>query len=69
MRLIVLLSPFSRNPTPDEDDLLQNVTWRPYTSLDHFFLDIGRDLKLDRDVYNDRMRFMADIYNEINYPV
>ena len=58
-----------RNPTPEEDPLLQNMTWRPYTKSDHFYLDIGNDPVLHRDISNDRLGFMTDIHNEIHFPI
>ena len=58
---------FSRNPVPEEDPVLQNVTWTPF-SQDHFYLDIGNDLELKRDLYSDRMAFIAGQYEKIHIP-
>ncbi|KAJ9581580.1 hypothetical protein L9F63_023239, partial [Diploptera punctata] len=68
-RMIALWSNFVRkgNPTPEPDPLLQNVTWSPVTELDHFYLDIGGDLILKRDVDIDHMEFWNTLYNQHFY--
>ncbi|PSN34294.1 Esterase FE4 [Blattella germanica] len=66
-RMVKLWTNFAKtgNPTPEADPLLQNITWTPAKALDRFYLDIGRDLVLKRNLQNDRMSFWEDIYTSV----
>ncbi|PSN30849.1 hypothetical protein C0J52_16130 [Blattella germanica] len=66
-RMVKLWTNFAKtgNPTPEADPLLQNVTWSPATALDNFYIDIGNDLVVQRNLHNERMSFWEDIYTSI----
>ncbi|PSN30851.1 hypothetical protein C0J52_16132 [Blattella germanica] len=66
-RIVKMWTNFAKtgNPTPVSDPLLQNVTWSPVTALDNFYLEIGNDLIVKRNLENDRMSFWKDIYTRV----
>lgn len=59
-----------RNPTPEPDDLLQNVTWPTITSGsedDFFYLDIGENLEVKNHPKNDTYQNWVVLYDALNY--
>jgi hypothetical protein len=55
-----------RNPTPEPDDLLQNVTWPTITSGsedDFFYLDIGENLEVKNHPKSDTYENWVQLYD------
>ncbi|PSN30850.1 hypothetical protein C0J52_16131 [Blattella germanica] len=69
-RIVKMWTNFAKtgNPTPVSNPLLQNVTWSPVTALDNFYLEIGNDLIVKRNLENDRMSFWKNIYTRVLGP-
>jgi carboxylesterase type B len=66
-RMLTLWTNFVKtlNPTPEPDDLLQNVTW-PTTSVsagDFFYLDIGENLEVKNHPKNDTYENWVQLYD------
>jgi hypothetical protein len=54
------------NPTPEPDDLLQNVTWPTITSGsedDFFYLDIGENLEVKNHPKSDTYENWVQLYD------
>nr|CAH7767191.1 unnamed protein product [Callosobruchus chinensis] len=53
------------NPTPEEESLLQNVTWIPAAASNNLtYLNIGDDLVLEENISEETMQFWDDLYEE-----
>nr|CAI5868611.1 unnamed protein product [Callosobruchus analis] len=53
------------NPTPEEESLLQNISWEPATANNNLtYLNIGDDLLLEENILEDTMQFWDDLYEE-----
>ncbi|KAJ9585421.1 hypothetical protein L9F63_002783 [Diploptera punctata] len=63
-RIVKLWTNFAKtgNPTPDDDAVLENVTWSPATDEEHNYLEIGSDLSLKQDLQPSRMEFWEEEY-------
>lgn len=63
-RFVKLWTNFARtgNPTPEKDDLLNNVEWTPVTQEDNYFLDIGTELKVGTNPDVESFVFWDSIY-------
>ncbi|EFA06759.1 esterase B1 [Tribolium castaneum] len=64
-RFIKLWANFARtgNPTPDKNDQLLNIEWKPVTKEKNYVLDIGTQLALKTNPNAERMAFWDSIYN------
>ncbi|KAJ8968659.1 hypothetical protein NQ314_002182, partial [Rhamnusium bicolor] len=69
-RLIRLWTNFAKtsNPTPKQDELLQNIIWPTSIFKNMTYLDIGKNLKLYSDMKNYNIQFWKDLYNNNGYP-
>ncbi|VEN60665.1 unnamed protein product [Callosobruchus maculatus] len=53
------------NPTPQEESLLQNISWEPATASNNLtYLNIGDDLVLEENISEESMQFWDDLYEE-----
>lgn len=61
-RFVKLWTNFAKtgNPTPQESDL--NITWKPVTENDVYYLDIGEELSLQTNPEPERIKFWRDIF-------
>lgn len=64
-RFIRLWANFARtgNPTPDKNDQLLNVQWKPVTREENWVLDIGTKLEMREFPNRERMEFWDSIYS------
>lgn len=54
---------FQRNPTPEDDQLLQNVQWPTTSSGNNFkYLNIGTNLAIDSNPYQEDVEFYRGLY-------
>ncbi|XP_045467881.1 venom carboxylesterase-6-like [Harmonia axyridis] len=70
-RMIRLWSNFVkfRNPTPELDDLLQNVTWLPVSSNeDMHYMKIDKELIISKNPRKNVGNFWTDLYNRYGQP-
>jgi carboxylesterase type B len=65
-RFVRLWTNFAKygNPTPDKNDKLLNVIWKPVTSKDLDMLEIGYDLVACKSPETKRMEFWDKLYKE-----
>ncbi|XP_044253151.1 uncharacterized protein LOC123004101 [Tribolium madens] len=65
-RFVKLWTNFAKfgNPTPDQNDQLLQVVWKPITNPEIHFLDIGNELKMMSDPYSKRIQFWEKLYSE-----
>ncbi|XP_060536629.1 uncharacterized protein LOC132708359 [Cylas formicarius] len=65
-RFIKLWTNFARtsNPTPESDETLCNVIWKPIIPDRVELLDIGTELKITPHIDEDRLKFWDDLYNK-----
>lgn len=58
----------SRSPTPDDDDLLLQITWDPVENEDKLnYLSIGAELTKGRNPFYERMAFWEELHKEHTY--
>lgn len=56
---------FFRNPTPDDDDPLLQITWDPVENKDKLhYLSIGSELTKGRNPFDERMKFWDTLHQE-----
>jgi carboxylesterase type B len=67
-RFVKLWTNFAKygNPTPDKNDSLLDVVWKPVTGKELGYLDIGKDLIPRANPYPERLNFWKEIY--VNSP-
>jgi carboxylesterase type B len=67
-RFVKLWTNFAKygNPTPDKNDLVLDVVWKPVTGKELDYLDIGKDLVARTNPYFERLNFWKEIY--VNSP-
>ncbi|KAJ8930543.1 hypothetical protein NQ314_016658 [Rhamnusium bicolor] len=66
-RFVKIWTNFARygNPTPQEDDSLNRVLWTPIESENiEIFLEIGEELKLIKNLDEERIKFWDNIYEQ-----
>ncbi|XP_067001134.2 juvenile hormone esterase isoform X2 [Anabrus simplex] len=65
-RMVKMWTNFAKTgePTPGADPLLP-VMWPPYTVDNPCFLEIGSDLTVGKNVFQERMAFWEDLYKSI----
>ncbi|KAJ3624360.1 hypothetical protein MTP99_017993 [Tenebrio molitor] len=65
-RIVRMWTNFAKygNPTPQEDDELLGVPWKPTTKEEINVLDIGKNLVLTRNFQNDEMKFWDKLFYE-----
>ncbi|XP_044728161.1 juvenile hormone esterase-like [Chrysoperla carnea] len=67
-RMIKLWTTFAKskdgNPNPLNDPLFTNVTWKPVDSNNFFYLHINPKLVLEKNLYEDRMKFWDHFYQK-----
>ncbi|KAJ8924196.1 hypothetical protein NQ315_006987 [Exocentrus adspersus] len=69
-RLIKLWTNFAKtsNPTPEHDELLQDVTWPTSTFKNIVYLDIGHNLTVSSDMSKYNIQFWKNLYNTNGVP-
>ncbi|KAJ3619367.1 hypothetical protein MTP99_005055 [Tenebrio molitor] len=67
-RFVKLWTNFAKygNPTPDKNDSVLDVVWKPVTGKELDYLDIGKDLVARTNPYFERLNFWKEIY--VNSP-
>jgi hypothetical protein len=55
---------FFRNPTPDIDPLL-GVTWTPVTKTELNYLNIDKELTMQKDLAKDRVAFWEELESSL----
>jgi competence transcription factor ComK len=50
----------SRNPTPEEDSSLE-VTWNPVTKTEFTYLNIDKELTVQKDLMKENMDFWDEV--------
>lgn len=48
---------FHRNPTPDENNPLENAKWPPYTTQTKEYLHINKNIEVKTDLLTERFKF------------
>lgn len=51
-----------RNPVPIPTDLLDNVTWEPFTLKDQKYMDIGNKLVMHEKLHQERYAVWEKLY-------
>lgn len=60
-RMIINFAKFG-NPAPDEDTLLENVTWHSYTSATPSYLDIDTKIEMKDDIPLERIQLWDQLF-------
>ncbi|KAJ0174242.1 hypothetical protein K1T71_010388 [Dendrolimus kikuchii] len=53
-----------RNPTPEKDDLLDDLKWPSYTLEKKDYLHIDKQLEIKQDLYKDKFKFWDDFISK-----
>jgi carboxylesterase type B len=67
-RFVKLWTNFAKygNPTPDKNDSVLDVVWKPVTRKELDYLDIGDKLTMRTNPFSERINFWKEIY--VNSP-
>lgn len=65
--LCKIIISYFRNPTPEEDVLLQNLSWPLVDSKNFAYVDINEDLEIKNHPKEETYSYWISLYEKLNY--